>query len=218
MDWGILGTGVAIGLAVAAPIGPINLMCIQRALQMGFLAGLATGLGAVLGDGLFAMVSAFGISWVADLVAGYRGWFQGIGGVALVIMGWKTMVTPPAAAAPALNRKWLHHGGLIGTTFLLTITNPATLFGFIIIFSGIGGLVALPGSFAKSGQLVGAVMAGSFLWWLILSRVASLFRRRISTGGLTVVNRVAGVVIVAFGVVVLADLTADSFIADFDRW
>lgn len=218
MDWGILGIGIAIGIAVAAPIGPINLLCIQRSLHMGFFAGLATGLGAVLGDGIFAAVSAFGISWIAELVSGYRGWLQGIGGVALVAMGWKTMTTGPATAAPVLTQKWLHHGGLIGTTFLLTITNPATLFGFVIIFSGIGGLVSLPGSFAQSGQLVFAVMAGSFMWWVLLARVASLFQTRISARGLTLINRVAGLAIIAFGLVVLTDLLADYFIANFDRW
>ncbi|MFV2093169.1 MAG: LysE family translocator, partial [Hyphomicrobiales bacterium] len=112
MEWSIVGTGIVIGIAVAAPIGPINLLCIQRSLQLGFVAGLATGLGAVLGDGFFAAVSAFGIAWIADLVSDNQVWLQGVGGMALVIMGWKTMVLVPADAPAKLNRKWLHHGGL----------------------------------------------------------------------------------------------------------
>jgi len=206
MEWSIIGTGIAIGLAVAAPIGPINLLCIQRSLQLGFLAGLTTGVGAVLGDGLFAVVSAFGITWIADLITGNRVWLQSIGGVALVIMGLKTMVARPAAAPASLNRKWLHHGGLIGTTFLLTVTNPATLFGFVVIFSGLTGLMTLAGDGLKTAQLVGAVMAGSFLWWLVLSRAASHFKSRISERGLTLINRISGFVILAFGVAVLADV------------
>jgi len=205
MEWGLIGTGIAIGLAVAAPIGPINLLCIQRSLQFGFLAGLATGTGAVLGDGLFAIVSAFGITWIADLIAGNKVWLQSIGGVALVIMGLRTMVMAPASAPADLNHKWLHHGGLIGTTFLLTVTNPATLFGFVVIFSGISGLMALAGEPGKTAQLVGAVMAGSFLWWLLLSRAASHFKSRISGRGLSLINRISGFVILAFGLVVLAD-------------
>jgi len=212
MEWSIIGTGIAIGLAVAAPIGPINLLCIQRSLQLGFLAGLTTGVGAVLGDGLFAVVSAFGITWIADLIAGNRFWLQSIGGAALVIMGLKTMVAKPAAAPAGLNRKWLHHGGLIGTTFLLTVTNPATLFGFVVIFSGLTGLMTLAGDGVKTAQLVGAVMAGSFLWWLVLSRVASHFKSRISERGLTLINRISGFVILAFGVVVLADVAVKNLL------
>ena len=211
MEWGILLTGIAIGLAVAAPIGPINLMCIQRALQHGFLSGLATGAGAVLGDGIFATISAFGLTWISDIVAGHGAWLQAVGGAGLVGMGWKTMRMPADAVASVSDRPWLHHGGLVGTTFLLTITNPATLFGFVAIFSGIGGLVAEAGNYSQAAQLVGAIMAGSLLWWALVSRVVSYFRERMSTGGLSLVNTASGLVILVFGAVVLVDLAGFGF-------
>ena len=207
MEWGLLFTGVLIGIAVAAPIGPINLMCIQRTLQGGFWAGLATGIGAVLGDGLFAVVSAFGVNWIAQLVAEHKAWLQGAGGLIMVLMGVITIMAKPASAAPTIDRPWLVHGGLIGTTFLLTITNPATLFGFAAIFSGLGSLASLPSSTALAAQLVAAVMVGSLLWWVFVSQIVNLFRERFSSQTLIYINRVSGLIILVFGLVVLANVS-----------
>lgn len=206
MDLWILATGIAVGIAVAAPIGPINLMCIQRTLQSGFWAGLATGVGAVLGDGVFAVVSAFGVTWVADLISGYESWLQFVGGMVLLLIGIKTIRSPASQDATIPTRVWQDHGGLVGTTFLLTITNPATLFGFVAIFSGVGGLVAASGDYARAGSLVVAVMAGSLLWWIFVSRIVATFRKRISVRGLVATNRLSGTIILTFGIAVLVNL------------
>ena len=213
MDWSLLLTGLAIGVAVAAPIGPINLMCIQRSLTHGFAAGLAVGIGAVMGDGTFAMISAFGLTWVSNLVAGHTDWISGIGGSFLLAIGVRTMLIQPVGRAPGLANPnstasaagiaWVPLGRMIGTTFLLTITNPATMLGFLAIFSGVGGLVVVPGSYGSATVLVGAVMGGSLLWWVAVSRVVSLVRARFSSAGLLIINRVAGAVIALFGLAAL---------------
>jgi len=207
MDWYLIATGIAVGLIIAAPVGPINLMCVQRTLQTGFLAGVATGIGAAFGDGIFATIAAFGITWLTELIEGNSAWIQGVGGVLLLAMGARTYFIPPTDHVPGVNQSWVHHGGLVGTTFLLTITNPATLIGYIAVISGVKNFVAGPGDYLAATVLVASVMAGSFLWFIVVARVAYMFRRRFDGTGLKMINRASGVVIAAFGALVLIDLT-----------
>lgn len=207
MDIVLIATGFVIGLAVAAPVGPVNLMCIQNTVQHGLWSGFAIGIGAAAGDGVFAVIAAFGITWISSLIEGHSLWIQGIGGAVLIAMGLRTMFLPPAETVREPNPPdWLHHGGLVGTTFLVTITNPATFAGFVFVFSGIKSFVAAPGDYAAAAVLVLSVVAGSFFWWMSISWVASRLRRRFTPKGLSLTNRISGVVIAVFGVLVLADL------------
>ena len=206
MDWHLVVAGGAIGLALAIPVGPINLMCIQRTVQYGFWAGLSTGIGAALGDGLFAVIGAFGIAWLTTLIEGNRLWIQAIGGAIVIIMGARTFFMPPSENAPGVDQRWIHHGGLIGTTFLLTVTNPATLLGYIAAFGGVKGFIAGPGDYTAAGVLVGAVVGGSFLWWVIVAWIVTQLRRGFTETGMRMINRVSGVVIFLFGILVLIDL------------
>jgi threonine/homoserine/homoserine lactone efflux protein len=206
MDWHLVIAGGAIGLALAVPVGPINLMCIQRTVQHGFWSGVATGIGAAAGDGLFAVIGAFGITWLTTLIEGNRLWIQGVGGVIVLIMGARTFFQPPSDHAPGVDLPWLHHGGLIGTTFLLTITNPATLLGYIAAFSGVKGIIASPDDYTQASVLVGAVVGGSFLWWVIVAWVVTKLRRGFTETGMRWINRVSGVVIFLFGILVVIDM------------
>lgn len=207
MDWYLIAAGIAIGLIIAAPVGPINLMCVQRTLQHGFLSGVAAGIGAAIGDGIFATIAAFGITWLTELIEGNSTWIQGVGGVLLLAMGARTYFIPPGHQVPKVDQNWAHHGGLIGTTFLLTITNPATLIGYIAVISGVKNFVAGPGDYLAATVLVASVMAGSFLWFVVVARIATQFRQRFEGIGLTMINRASGVVIAVFGALVLIDLT-----------
>ena len=206
MDWHLLIAGMTIGVALAVPVGPINLMCIQRTVQFGFWAGVATGIGAAVGDGLFAVIGAFGITWLTSLIEGNRLWIQGVGGAVVMVMGARTFFMPPSEQAPGIDQRWIHHGGLIGTTFLLTVTNPATLLGYLAAFSGVKGFVAHADDYLAAAILVAGVVAGSFLWWIVVSWAVTGLRRGFTEKGMRWINRVSGVVIFLFGVVVIADL------------
>ena len=206
MYWQLMVWGVVIGVAVAAPIGPINLMAIRNTLTHGFWAGLFTGTGAVLGDGTFAVFAAFGITAVSEFVIGYATWIQLVGGIILTAVGLKIMFAKPQANGLNGETKRLKSGALVASTYVLTITNPATMMGFLAIFGGVGNLVSRPGDYAGAGAMVAAVMFGSFLWWLTVSWFTSLFRRRIAENGLRVVNLVSGAVIVCFGVGIFVKL------------
>jgi len=199
MDWQLIVSGVIIGIAVAAPIGPINLMAIRNTLSHGFWAGVFTGAGAVLGDGTFAVFAAFGITAVSEFVVSYATWIQIVGGVILIAVGARIMAAAPETSLQGEVVPRSRPVALVGSTYLLTITNPATLMGFIAIFGGVGNLVSKPGDYASAAVMVAAVMAGSLIWWLIVSWCASLLRGRVAGRRLRYVNWAAGAVIVLFG-------------------
>jgi threonine/homoserine/homoserine lactone efflux protein len=217
MDWTLIVIGIGIGIAVAAPIGPINVMVIRSVLQNGYRAGLATGAGAVLGDGVFALVAAFGITAISDFISHYEDAISLIGAAVLLALGLRTLLAVPAVKLDDLSRPEASgrirlaaspptgiagHAATFGTTFLLTITNPATLMGFLFIFGSVGELAAHD-SYLHAGMLVLSVMAGSFLWWVTLSAIVSRLRDRLTARGLRLVNVISGSLIAAFGVFVL---------------
>jgi threonine/homoserine/homoserine lactone efflux protein len=203
LDIGLVASGVAIGLAVAAPIGPVNLVVIKRTLRFGKLNGLIAGTGAALGDGMFAAMAAFSLTAAIDLFLKYELWLQGIGGVFLLVLGYRTLITHPhldasegEALSGAVARVFL-------ATFALTITNPATMLGFIAIFGGVASISGSGQDASHALILTGAVISGSMLWWIGLSQFVNLFRARMSDHLLEIINRVSGCLIMAFGAAVL---------------
>lgn len=203
MDVAIFGQGMLIGFAIAAPVGPIGLLCIQRTLAHGRLTGLATGLGAASADALYGTVAAFGLTAISTFLVEQRLGLGLVGGVFLCYLGLRTLLTPPPqqAGGSGAVQRWAAYG----STFLLTLTNPMTIFSFMAVFAGVG-LAAVPGDYGRAALLVAGVFAGSAAWWLLLSGGVTLLRERITAGVLHWVNRAAGLVILAFGVVLLAQL------------
>ncbi len=199
-------SGLLIGVAVAAPIGPVNLICIRRTLKYGMLNGFASGAGAAVGDGVFAVVAAFGVTAVISFVAAYSGWLQLVGGVFLLGLGVRTWFDQPH-----LDDK-LPDGSLgdllpvISVTFFLTITNPATMLGFIAIFGGVADFTIGTEDYMRASILVASVIGGSVLWWAAITGFVSLFRDRMTDTGLALLNKVSAVIIVLFGAGILGRL------------
>jgi threonine/homoserine/homoserine lactone efflux protein len=195
-----------VGLAVAAPLGPVNLLVIRYTLGNGAAAGLMAGLGAVAGDGLYAAIAAFGISAVIELLSAHAVIVELAGGVLLLIIGLRTALTTVGAGALATDEpSSAPHGlGLFATTFALTLSNPATLVAFLALFGSLGDQVAQAGGHPLHAvSLVAAVMLGSLVWWTTLTSLVGRFRHRVSALWLTRLNRVAGGAITALGLVVL---------------
>ena len=207
MDWTLPLTGILVGLAVAAPLGPVNLLVIRYTLGNGAAAGLMAGLGAVAGDGLYAAVAAFGISAVIELLSAHAGVVELAGGALLLIIGLRTALTTVGAGALATEdaSRAPHGVSLFATTFALTVSNPATLVAFLALFGSLGDEVAQAGGRPLHAvALVAAVMLGSLLWWTTLTSLVGRFRHRVSALWLTRLNRVAGGAIAALGLLVLA--------------
>lgn len=195
--------GIGIGILMAAPIGPVNILVIQRAVSRGFWGGLAAGLGAVLGDGLLAAIAAFSVTAISDMMIAYAGWIQFVGGGLLIAFGLALLFAAPAMITPLGEKSHLgEHAGIIPQTFFLTVTNPGAILGMAAM---VGGFSALIGGInhLQALVLIAAVMGGSLLWWLGLSELISIFRHKLTEGRLRLINRIAGSVLLAFGVLLM---------------
>ncbi|HAC57054.1 LysE family transporter [Parvibaculum sp.] len=203
IDFGLVANGIAIGLAVAAPIGPVNLIVIRRTLRYGQLNGFLSGAGAATGDAIFAAIAAFGLTAAIELVIRFETALQIVGGLFLLALGLRTWFVKPHFDDTAEENLSGAMAAVFATTFFLTITNPATMLGFIAIFGGVAGLADAGEDYAHAATIVIAVMAGSALWWAGLSGFVSLFRQKMNDRLLGIVNRVSGALIIIFGAVVL---------------
>jgi threonine/homoserine/homoserine lactone efflux protein len=191
--------GAAIGLSIAAPVGPIGVLCIRRTLQYGSRDGLACGLGAAGADAIYGTVAAFGLTAVSDFLVAQTSWLSLGGGVFLCLLGLRTMLSRPVPEVPQCASANI--GSSFGTTLALTLTNPMTILSFVAVFAGFG--LARSPSFATAGSLVAGVFIGSALWWLLLTGTVSRLRRRISDRAMRLINQGSGGVILAFGIYAL---------------
>ena len=206
MEFNFFLRSLLIGFSIAAPVGPIGILCIRRTLASGRVSGLLSGLGAATADGFYGMLSAGGLAVVSAFLIGHQAWLRLIGGLFLCYLGVKAFLARPAelieneAGPGALSRLRDY-----SSTLLLTLANPMTILSFAAIFGGLG-LGSAPGGFGPAASLVGGVFLGSAIWWTLLSGGVSLLRRKVSTGLLVWVNRVSGLVIVAFGAVAVLSI------------
>ena len=204
----LIMSGVVMGLIAAVPIGPVNLICIRRSFAFGPLNGFVSGLGAALGDGIFAAIMGFGLTWIAQMIEGYATIIELTGGAMMVWMGYRTFISPPVPRC--LDTKTDGEGTNLAramvSTFALTITNPVTLLSFGVMFAWLGGLAGGAGSFNDAGFVVAGVVAGSTGWWLALTTVIGIFHTRIDERAMRIINRACGALVMACGLVVLIHL------------
>lgn len=201
MGVGIFVKGLVVGLAIAVPVGPIGVRCVQRTLVQGRAAGLVAGLGAATADALYAAIATFGLAVVAGPLAAEREWLRLAGGLVLGSIGLRTLLAEPAEhAAPVTGRSLL---GGYASTFLLTLSNPLTILSLAAVFAGVG--VAATDHRAAAVLVLG-VFLGSALWWLLLAAGVSFVRVKVDPRQMRWVNRLAGAVIVMLGATLLVGL------------
>jgi threonine/homoserine/homoserine lactone efflux protein len=214
MLWVNVVRGLLLGFSIAAPVGPIGVLCIRRTLANGRVVGFVSGLGAATADAFYGAVAAFGLTAISALLLEQKLWLRLIGGAFLLYLGARTLLARPAAKAsegdapplpvrkPALRPPIGSLIGAYGSTLFLTLTNPLTILSFAAIFAGLG-VASTTGAYAAAGLLVLGVFLGSGLWWLVLSSVVGAFRAKIGPRQLRWVNRLSGGIILAFGVLAL---------------
>lgn len=200
MDVSLLLRGLAVGFSIAAPVGPIGVLCIRRTLADGRAAGLVSGLGAATADAIYGSIAGFGLTFVSGFLLSQTGWLRLVGGAFLLYLGIRTLLSRPAERPAAASGTGLARA--YASTFLLTLTNPATILSFVAVFAGLG-LASAGGDYAAATLLVLGVFSGSALWWLLLSGGVSLFRARFDPRAMRWVNRLSGVVIATFGLAAL---------------
>jgi len=199
---GFLIKGLIVGLSIAAPVGPIGLLCIRRSLAEARASGLLSGLGAATADAVYGSMAGFGLTAVSSLLIRQRLWIGTAGGVFLCYLGVRTFLRPPAGQAASATRMGLFAAYF--STFALTLTNPMTILSFIAVFAGLG-LGASP-SYSAATALVLGVFAGSALWWLALSTLVGALRARIDGRTMRIINRISGSLILALGIYALVQV------------
>jgi len=199
--------GLLIGIVVAAPMGPVNILCIHRTITCGRIAGLAAGLGAALGDAAFALVAALGITAVAAFVEAHEAWFRIPGAIMLLALGITLWLSHPHYEQRGANGQSLLRSML--ATFLLTVSNPITIAAFLALFVAWGlssGLTVL-----ASAEVVLGVLVGSAIWWTALVFIIGHLHRVIEDRHMLVLNRITAVAVVLFGLYAVDSVTLKFF-------
>ncbi len=199
--------GLVIGFVIAAPLGPIGILCARRTLTHGRRAGFLSGMGALTADVLYGFIAAFGLAFVSGILNSYQFWLRLAGGALLCFLGIRTFIERPERKGffSIILRKKKRHAGMYTSTFFLTLTNPMTIFSLAAVFAGFG-IAGTRGSVLSAAVLILGVFLGSVLWWLFLVGVFSVFKRRFKRHELQWINRIAGLIITGFGAFALASL------------
>lgn len=202
MDPVLFAKSLFLGLAIAAPLGPIGALCVNRTLERGFAAGVAGGLGTALADGVYATLAAVGFAAFSSVLGAIDAPLRIVGGAFMLWLGWKSL-TPqaPRAAAKVTSRDLI---GTTAATFLLTITNPMTILSFAALFAGLG--LASTSKASEAVLVVAGVFAGSMAWWIALSGGVALARHRLPDSFARWVSRLSGVLLIAFGLWAVASV------------
>ena len=203
MDGSFFLRGLLIGLSIAAAVGPMSILCIQRTLQRGQRYGLISGLGIATADAAYGCIAAFGLTFISSFFVSQQFWIRLLGGLFLLYLGIRTLLSKSAARAASAKASSFISAYI--STLLLTLTNPTTILSFVAIFAGIG-VGGASKSYASAIFVVLGVFVGSVLWWCFLTSIVSFLRARFTNVWLLWINRVSGGVIALFGVVALGSL------------
>jgi threonine/homoserine/homoserine lactone efflux protein len=199
--------GIAVGIVIAVPVGPVGVLCVRRTIFEGRLFGFLSGLGAASADTIFGIVAGFGLTVISDVLLDYQTWLRAAGGLFLVYVGVSALrkhIT--RCEAPERNAENLLSAYL--STFALTITNPVTIIAFLGIFAG-AGFTGEEATLGRAGMLVAGVLLGSLIWWLGISLGAGLFRKSFGERHLVLLNRISGGVLTLSGIGLLTSLLYD---------
>lgn len=195
--------GILLGFSIAAPVGPIGVLCIRRTLAKGMGTGFISGLGAATADAIYGLVAVLGVSAVSIFLLDYQSYLRLAGGLFLLYLGYTTFKSIPAEVAATARGE-----GLLGayvSTLFLTITNPMTIMSFAAIFAGLG-VGTIGEDYILSFLLVLGVFIGSMLWWLTLSGIVNVLRHKFDQKSLKLVNQLSGLMITGFGIVSLLSM------------
>ncbi len=195
-DFGVFYRGLVLGVMVAAPVGPVGLLCIRRTIQKGLVVGFASGFGAAFADAFFSAVAAFGVAAIVEALRTYNDPLHVIGGALLLFIAWHTWHDKPKQPHPEdVEKRYLRRFGssriasaakAMATSFIITISNPGTIFGVLAVVATFGGLK----NRADAAMIIGGIFVGSSLWWLLLSGSVSFIRKKFTETRVMLLNRI----------------------------
>ena len=204
MSLAFLYKGLLLGFSVAAPVGPIGVLCINRTINKNFTSGFVSGLGAATADLIYGLIAGLGLTVISTFLVNQKTWIQIIGLAFLIFTGIKTIIKKDNG----FEFKPVTDMGLLKdyfSTLFLTITNPVTILFFIAVFAGLGIADTINGV-QPVIQLMTGVFLGSCIWWLFLSGITTKLKTRLSNNALKKINLISGILILFFGLLILINL------------
>ena len=189
--------GIIVGLMIAMPVGPVNILCIHRTLEAGWRSGVISGLGAAAADMLYGGIAGFSITLVVQFLVREQFWIRLFGGILLVIIGISYFFRRPEPLNAQKHDRRSAYSDM-RSTFLLTLTNPTTVLSFLALLAALG--MGNPRHWWLTVFLIGGIFCGSMVWWIVLGSIVNHFRGRFSDRILLLMNRLAGLAIGGFGV------------------
>ncbi len=202
-EWFFL-KGLFVGFSVAAPIGPIAILCIRQNLAYGFLMGIICGLAVSLADGFYSLVAALGANVMNTLIHDHGKWFYCLGGALLILIGRKVFITEISEAQDHINKK-RHYVNAFFYTLFLTLASPMTTLLFIAMFTTAGVFKSTLSSLNITALVIG-VCVGAMIWWTILSSMVVVIRKKLNFKVFLIINKISGLAIVGFGVFTLTKI------------
>jgi threonine/homoserine/homoserine lactone efflux protein len=197
MDLGLPIRGLAAGLIIAAPVGPVNLLCVRRTIEKGWKSGLLSGLGAAVADTAYGAIAGFGISLVIQALIREEFWIRVIGGILLMGIGVAYYRRPPRSLDAGEDNSSANSDFV--SAFVLNATNPTTVFSFLAVLATLG--VGQQRPLWQTSLLVAGIFCGAMTWWIILVSAANRLRRRVTDRTMRWMDKVAGIVIAGFGLI-----------------
>jgi threonine/homoserine/homoserine lactone efflux protein len=194
--------GLIIGFSIAAPVGPIGILCIRRTITYGRMSGLVSGLGAAAADGFYGFIAGFSLTAVANTLISLQSQLRLFGGFFLCYIGYRMFLSHVVDKSAEASRT-----GLISdffSTLALTLANPVTILAFAAVFAGLG--LGTRADYRTASFLVSGVITGSATWWLLLSNVIGYFAERVDYEKLSWINRISGGIMISFGIAALLTL------------
>lgn len=193
----LIAKGMLIGLLVSVPLGPIGVLVVQRTVNKSRAAGLLSGMGAALSDTLYAIIAGFSLTYIVDFIREYEMLFQSVGALVVLGLGIHIFFKDPVSDLQRNRLRGNTHFKDLISTFLVTFSNPLSVFVFLAIFTSSGVAMHLEQPYHSFFVILG-IFTGALVWWFSLSGLVSLFRHKISLRVLWWINKTAGVVIVIF--------------------
>lgn len=204
MDFLTLFNGIIIGFSASVPLGPIGILCIQKTLNKGHFGGLVSGGGAAMADTVYAIIAGFGVTFISNFIEEQQMYLRILGGLILLYLGYKIFTTNPAIQLRR-NRHNKNYWGDFLSIFALTLSNPMTIFFFGAAFAGFG-VIKEESDWFQVFQLVLGVFIGAMTWWVILTTIINLFRKKFRLKRLWWINKIAGSLVILFGLFVFVSL------------
>ncbi len=199
MEIEFLVKGIVVGFLASIPLGPVGVLCIQRTINKGRTSGLFSGMGAATVDSFFALVAALGLTFIINFIEEQQFYIQLLGGGVLIFLGTRIFNTNPIQQIRRHRKKKNKLVEDFLSVLFLTLSNPLAVFLFVAAFAGIG-LVTSKDSSIKSSLIIAGVFLGATLWWASLTFFVDLFRKKFRLKQLWWINKIAGVIIIVFGI------------------